>query len=88
MALDQAIVLAHQRMLEAGAHGDVVADVLFHVHTELPLQFGKGVRQLEQVIIERRARSGERQPVATHIGHLGVKLGGNEVEAARIGLTA
>ena len=47
VALDQAIMLGHARVLEARALGEELLDVLLHVDVHLLLELGESLRQLQ-----------------------------------------
>ena len=57
-------------MLKAGALDEELVDVALDVDVLLARQRLERFRQIEQALVKRRARRGERQPVGPHIGKL------------------
>ena len=86
MPLDQAVVLRHAGILEAGALGQEFLDIGLHIHVDLLLQLGEAAGQPEQVVVERRARGGEGEPVAPDPGKRRAGHRGNGVVVGRVRL--
>ena len=63
MTLDQPVVLAHAGALERSALCDEITDVRFNIDALLSRKLLECAGQLQQHIIERRLRGGEREPV-------------------------
>ena len=85
VALDQAVVARHARVLEAGAPGDEGGEVAEDVGADLRLEAREVGRETEQRVVERRLRGGEGEPVAAHIGKRRQRRRGDEVEHPAVG---
>ena len=84
--LDQPVVLGNTRMLEAGAFSEELLDIALDIQILLLLELCESRRQLEQIVIERRPRCREGEPISPHPSEWGVGERGDRLIDRRVRL--